>query len=89
MFWWRAIRVVNLPELGEGELGSPHLTLAAQTVSADQLKPTFEQSAQRLISYFSPTKYGVPPDTPTTNHLLVDQLLSLERSSRIFGCLTV
>ena len=32
--------MLDLPELGEGELGSPHLTLAAETVSADQLEPT-------------------------------------------------
>ena len=32
--------VVNyLPKLGEGELSSPHLTLAAETVSADELEP--------------------------------------------------
>jgi len=28
-----------LPELGEGELSSPHLTLAAESVSADELEP--------------------------------------------------
>ena len=30
---------VNLPELGESELGSPHLALAAEAVGADQLEP--------------------------------------------------
>ena len=32
-----------LPELGESELGSPDLTLAAEAVSADQLEPTVKE----------------------------------------------
>ena len=36
-------RVSNLPELGESELGSPHLTLAAEAVGADQLEPICTQ----------------------------------------------
>merc|ERR1719340_361216 len=48
----------SFSKLGERELRSPDLTLAAKTVSSDQFQ-------------------------------LVDKLLSLERSSRILGCLTV
>ena len=38
----------DLPELGEGELGSPHLTLAAETVRADQLEPVKQRKRQRV-----------------------------------------
>ena len=34
-----ADEICCLPELGEGELSSPHLALAAETVSADELEP--------------------------------------------------
>ena len=35
--------VAHLPELGESELSSPDLTLAAKAVSADQLEPAINQ----------------------------------------------
>ena len=31
--------IVDLPELGEDELSSPHLTLASETVRADKFQP--------------------------------------------------
>ena len=41
-----------LPELGEGELSSPHLTLAAETVSADELEPRKDRN-ERVSSCFA------------------------------------
>ena len=42
----------NLPELGESQLGSPDLALAAETVGADQLEPVHSERdhARKLVS---------------------------------------
>ena len=37
------VMMICLPELGESELSSPHFTLAAKTVSADQLQPIHKE----------------------------------------------
>ena len=39
-----AQHVVYLPELCESELSSPHLPLAAKTVSADKLEPENDEN---------------------------------------------
>ena len=82
-----------LPELGESELGSPDLTLATEAVSTDQLEPAIKEQdswlaglVRRVTSKRRADKKG---QTTELSYLLVDQLLSLERSSRILGCLLV
>ncbi len=42
--------VSDLPELSEDELSSPHFTLAAKTVNADELEP--RMNARKPVSKF-------------------------------------
>ena len=81
-----------LPELGESELGSPDLTLAAETVGTDQLEPKFDRNVNFCTVTNMACLQQAPQlaDTPSAlPYLLVDQLLSLERSSGTFGSFTV
>ena len=49
---WRVptTMVYYLPELGESELGSPDLTLAAKTVGTDELEPKFDKKVNFCLA---------------------------------------
>jgi len=69
----------SLTELGEGQLGSPDLLLAAETVGTNETKPIQtrtikDRTFRQLFKRFSASRV-------LGQHLLVDKLLLLEGTS--------
>ena len=69
-----------LPELGKGQLSSPDFSLAPQPICSDEFQP---KQARDLISNLKMECYF---GQSSPRYLLVDELLSFERSSRVLGC---
>ena len=83
---WREERWRYLPELCEGQLGSPHFPLAAKTVCADELQP--ECTNIRLASNQRKWRAG-SSNTPTVRESATYSLMSFSLSKGLLGFLGV